>query len=253
MPTIVTRGVASARGAGTFSAAPPPPPTPPPPGPTPPPPPPPSTLQTVTFFNSGGSWTAPAGVTNLTLLDIKGGTSGQTAGQFLYTTGNFNFAFYSLIGTAQPGSQAAAYTYAQVGAIADSVLAQLNAGGPFERDVSFSQVYNNYNPNTGGFYDQPTGYARRIRGTAVPASGPWDNRSNAIVQGIGNGWYFGVEVYYPPEPVEGGPSSAFGYTAQGGAPPQEILESNVPVVPGQTYTIQVSPSSGLVQFQFIQE
>jgi len=213
-------------------------------------------VQTV-VFTSSGTWTAPLNVVGEQIIDlfIKGGEYGQTPGQFLYTTGNFNFAFYSLQGTSQPGSQAAAYTYAQAGAIADSVLASLNSGGTGERDVSFTQILNNYNPNTGGFYDQPTGYAQRIRGTATPASGPWDNRSSEIVRGIGNGWYFGVDVYYPPEVTNGTPSSAFGYTVQGGTvnnpTPIQNFGTNS-IIPGQTYQIIVGSPSGFVTFRFVQ-
>lgn len=251
MPTIVTRGVASARGAGTFSAAPPPLP-PPPPSPTPPPPPPPGpVLQTVTFFNNGGSWTAPAGVTNLTSLNIIGGTSGMTAAIWVNTVG-VAVPFYSVEFPAYPGSPSAFYTYAQVGAIADALLARINVGAPAERTFTYDSIVNYYNPNTGGYFDIIETTTATTRGYAYISQGPWDNRTAQPVRGLGSGWFIGGELYFPPQPVEGGPSSAFGYTAEGGAPPQDILQSNVPVVPGQTYTIEVSPSSGLVQFQFVQ-
>jgi hypothetical protein len=249
VPTIVTRGVASARGAGTFSAAPPPLP-PPPPSPTPPPPPPPGpVLQTVTFFNNGGSWTAPAGVTNLTLLNIIGGTDGMTAAQYVRTgraplTVADNFA--------QPGNPLTAFTFAEANTYVNNLIANLNSGGTGDRSIDFVIITNNYNPSTGGFFNTfDIQNTIQIRGEVVLQSGPAFNQTNEIVYPY-QSWFIAYDQYFPPEFVAGGPSSAFGYTAQGGAPPQDILESNVPVVPGQTYTIQVSPSSGLVTFQFVQ-
>lgn len=250
MPTIVTRGVASARGAGTFSAAPPPLP-PPPPSPTPPPPPPPPgpVLQTVTFFNNGGSWTAPAGVTNLTSLYVVGGTDGMTAAQYV-RTGNS----YLLVqdNPAQPGSPLTAFTFAEANTYVNNFIANANSGGTGDRSISYLILTNNYNSNTGGFFNifNQVGPIQ-IRGEVVLQSGPAFNQTNEIVYPFQN-WFIAHDQYFPPEFVAGGPSSAFGYTAQGGAPPQEISQANVPVVPGQTYNIQVSPSSGLVQFQFIQ-
>jgi hypothetical protein len=250
VPTIVTRGVASARGAGTFSAAPPPLP-PPPPSPTPPPPPPPPgpVLQTVTFFNNGGSWTAPAGITNLTSVYVVGGTDGMTAAQYVRSgravlTMSDNFA--------QPGNPLTAFTFAEANTYVNNLIANLNSGGTGDRSIDFVIINNNYNPSTGGFFNTfEIQNTIPIRGAVVLQSGPAFNQTNEIVYPF-QSWVIAYDRYFPPEFVAGGPSSAFGYTAQGGAPPQEISQANVPVVPGQTYDIQVSPSSGLVQFQFIQ-
>lgn len=259
MPTIITRGAISARNAGTFAYVPPapvppvPPPPPPPPGPPPPPPPGP-VYQTVTFTSSG-SWTCPAGVYYVVNLEVYGGMYSTTPDQWIFTTGNFNFAVYSAQGTTDPGSQSSAYTYSQIGALSDSALTSLNIGAPAERDASFLQIYNYYNPNTGGFYNGLQTYSQRIRGTAVRASGPWDNRSDEIVRGVGTGWYFGVEVFYPGLSYDGTQSSAFGYTAAGGTSPGQqnvTTASYVPVVPGQTYNIQVGTLNGAVTLQFVQ-
>lgn len=258
MPTIVTRGVASARGAGTFSAAPPPPPTPPPPGPTPPPPPPPSTLQTVTFTNSG-SWTAPSGVTSITNVYISGGLFVSLPERFVYIEPNVVTA------SSRPyveGGQIGPYTYAAAGSYADSVLAQLNSGSPADRIVSYRRLFI-YDDTTlpppaikywSQIEDTVTSY--RIRGAVSRAFGPWDNRSNEIVFVGGNpGWYVGLEFYVPPETFDGTPSTAFGYSAAGGTagtPAQELYFSTLSVTPGQIYNIGVGTSNGYVQFQFNQ-
>lgn len=257
MPTIVTRGAASASGYGFGRAPAAPPPPPPPPGPPPPPPPPEPVLQTVTFTEST-SWTVPNNVSGIIQMYIAGGVYGQSGGGFIYTSGGNNFAFYSQEGTSRPGSVDAYYTYAQAGAVGDSAIADINASGTGDRTVTFNQVRNFYNPNTGGFYDQADFVQLRVRGSAVRASGPWDNRSQQQVRGIGSGWYFGIEVYYPPVVSDGTPSSAFGYTVVGGTasnPSPSGLFGPFGVDPGQTYNIVVGTGgggSGSVTIQFYQ-
>lgn len=252
MPTIVTRGAASASGYGFGRAPSAPPPPPPPPGPPPPPPPPEPVLQTV-VFDSSTSWTPPVGV--LVSVALTGGAYTESGGGWVYVTGGNNFAFYSQTGTSQSGSVDAWYSYAQAGAVGDSALADINSGGTGDRIATWNQVRNFYNPNTGGFYDQADFVSQRVRGTAVPASGPWDNRSEAQVRGIGNGWYFGIEVYYPPTGGDGTPSSAFGFSVAGGTAstsPGSATYYEVYVNAGSTYNIEVGSSGGSVVVQFYQ-
>jgi len=154
------------------------------------------------------------------------------------------------------GSPSAFYTYAQVGAIGDALFAQINAGAPAERSFSYAQIVSLYNPNTGGYYnnDQPSGTVI-TRGYPYISSGAWDNRSNAPVQGLGNGWFIGGEKYFPPEPQDGTPSSAFGFSTPGGtqADPSPVTSvASFAVTPGQVYQITVGSVSGQVNFQFIQ-
>lgn len=254
MPTIVTRGAASASGYGFGRAPSAPPPPPPPPGPPPPPPPPEPVLQTV-VFDSSTSWTVPVGVNQLVSVALTGGAYSESGGGWIYTTGGGNFAFYSQEGTSQAGSVDAFYTYSQAGSVADSALADINSGGTGDRIATWNRIRNYYNPNTGGFYDEATFVSERVRGTAVPASGPWDNRSSAQVRGIGSGWYFGIEVYYPPTGGDGTPSSAFGFSVAGGTAstsPGSATYTNVNVSGGATYTIEVGSSGGSVVVQFYQ-
>ena len=251
MPTIVTRGVASARGAGTFSAAPPPLP-PPPPSPTPPPPPPPPgpVFQTVTFGTAGTySWTAPAGVTNLNTLYVFSGTNATIPGQYV-RVGRSPLTMSDSF--AQPGNPLTAFTFAEANTYVNNLIANLNSGGTGDRSINFVIITNNYNPSTGGFFNtfdiQDT---TQIRGEVVLQSGPAFNQTNEIVYPY-QSWFIAWDQYFPPENVQGEPSVAFGYTALNG---EQISQTNVPVVPGQTYTIVVggpSQSPGVVQFQFIQ-
>jgi len=249
VPTIVTRGVASARGAGTFSAAPPPP---PPPTPTPPPPPP--VGQTVTF-NSSGVWTAPSGVTTIQNLQVAGGLYGSSEGSFGFS--EVNIASYfpdNATGGLPPGS----LTYAQVGAYVESVLATINSSSS-DRSVTFEPLTIVWGPTLGYRYLYGAVEARRVIGQGSPSDGPWYNRSGNIVGGSGVpniDWNIVIDVFFPGTASNGTQSSAFGRTAAGttsaGQPQVIVSASSVSVTPGQQYNIEVGSASGYVQFQFNQ-
>jgi hypothetical protein len=255
VPTIVTRGVASARGAGTFSAAPPPP----PPTPTPPPPGPPPVFQTVTFGAGTSSiWTAPTGVSTILNLQVAGGLYSEVPGDYVY---------YTVYGAAyvpssdQPGSPGAFYTYAQAGAYADGVLAAANSGGTGDRYITLDPLLLSWNSSTGGYFTQPSNPQTYLaNGVAERVLGPWDNRSSSPVGGPGQPpveWGIGFFVYTPGGEFPGTPSSAFGRTAAGttsaGQPQIITSASSVSVTPGQAYQIIAGGASGYVQFQFSQQ
>jgi hypothetical protein len=247
MPIIFTRGGLSARGAGAFALIPTPTPTPPTPGPPPPPPPPgpPGPVTQLVVFTSSGTWTAPSGVTSISSINISGGRFQEVPGQFLYTTNIFAFAHF--VSTANNRNDPP-YTFNTAGGYADSILAQFNSGGTGERTVNFTQIVNYYNPSTtltSTFFQFPT---YTVRGIASRASGPWDNRTNTPLDFNTTQWYIGVDVYYPPTSQDGTPSSAFGFTVQGGTqnnPTPDGFFGSISVTPGQTYQIIVgSPSGG---------
>ena len=257
MPTIVTRGVASARGAGTFSAAPPPPP-PPPPTPTPPPPPPPSVFQTVTF-NSSGVWTAPAGVSTIINLQVAGGLYSFSEGFFINdNTGSIYAARYTP-SFDSPGSSDG-LSYNNVTTYAGLVLSNFNSGGTGDRSVTYEPISLYWNPSTNGYYWNFEGAVTlRINGVAERLFGPWDNRSSALVGGPTQPpteWSIAVQVFQEGGEFPGGQSSAFGRTAAGttssGQPQVIVSASSVSVTPGQQYNIQVGSVSGYVTFQFSQ-
>jgi hypothetical protein len=249
VPTIVTRGVASARGAGTFSAAPPPP---PPPTPTPPPPPP--VGQTVTF-NSSGVWTAPSGVTTIQNLQVAGGLYGSSEGSF--GSSEVNVASY-FPDDASIGLTPGSLTYAQVGAYVDSVLATINSSSS-DRSVSFEPLTIVWGPTLGYRYLYGAVETFRVIGQGFPSGGPWNNRSGNIVGGSGVpniDWTIVVDRFFPGTASNGTQSSAFGRTAAGttssGQPQVIVSASSVSVTPGQQYNIEVGSVSGYVQFQFNQ-
>jgi hypothetical protein len=261
VPTIVTRGVASARGAGTFSAAPPPPP-PPPPSPTPPPPPPPGpppVFQTVTFYGSS-VWTAPAGVSTILNLQVAGGTFVQTPEEWVYQASVYSPVLSTQSGSPrQPEDDPISYTYAQAGSFADAQLAAANSGGTGPRDIGIPTLF------LIAFPSSPPQYwsyivdfsPRRVRGVLTATSGPWDNRSSQIANGLsGVFWSIGGETLFPAVTTNGTPSSAFGLTAAGttsaGQPQIISSASSVSVTPGQQYNIQVGDANGYVTFQFSQ-
>lgn len=154
------------------------------------------------------------------------------------------------------GSPSAFFTYEQAGTLADNNLATFNSGGTGERDVTFSFYESRNNPinNTFDVLFSPF-ESYRVRGVAVRASGPWDNRSGQPVRNVSEGWYIGVEVYYPGSSSNGDSSFAFNYSAAGGTSPgQQIvnIQYYVPVTPGQTYAINVGATGGYVTFDFNQ-
>jgi hypothetical protein len=156
---------------------------------------------------------------------------------------------------AQPGNPLTAFTYAEANTYVNNLISNLNSGGTGDRSISFTIINNNYNPSTGGFFNtfeiQDT---IQIRGEVVLQSGPAFNQTNEIVYPF-QSWFIAYDRYFPPEDVDGTPSSAFGFTAPGGTqgdPSPSVFASLVFVTPGQTYTIVVGTAGGAVQFQFDQ-
>jgi hypothetical protein len=207
-------------------------------------------------------------VSQITNLGISGGQYGQSPGFFQYTSNIAAVLAYQTSGSPGPNRITGGSTYAYAGNDADGTLAIINSGGTGEREIGFPQLLLLENPSLppATRYWQDTTFvpSLRIRGVASRSAGPWDNRSGQIANGTGNGWYIGVDLYYPPETVDGTPSSAFGFSAPGGTqanPSPSTFVGSVAVTPGQTYTIVVGGLSngtllpqffGGVGFQFVQ-
>jgi hypothetical protein len=199
-------------------------------------------------------------VSQISSLIIGGGNYTELPGFFQYTSNIAAVLSQQTSSTPGPGSFNLPYDYAQAGSAADGVLSIFNSGGTGQREVGYPQLLLFDNPSlspaTRYFSIDTFVGPLIIRGVASRASGPWDNRSGQIANGIGNGWYIGVELYYPPSTTNGDPSSAFGFTVQGGTqfnPSPSQFFGSVSVTPGQTYSINVGgPQGGFVQFQFVQ-
>lgn len=229
MPTLTSRGAASARGFGLLGAAP-------------------LNLQTATFTSSG-SWTAPIGVTNLIVLTGAGGT-GTPASSGWYSS-SLGYIAYSNEWSGSLGSLSAAPTYLDVYDSSTSTLSGLNSSTG-DRTIAWGPVRFYYNPATTKTYTVYEDFVtKRVRGTIVQSSGPWDNRSYQPVLGIGNGWYIAGEQYFEEPATTGGDSGAFGnnYAGGNGGAATPVTTTNVAVTPGQTYTITVA-SGGYITFQY---
>lgn len=230
MPTLTSRGAASARGFGLLGAAP-------------------LNLQTATFTSSS-SWTAPIGVTNLTVLTGAGGT-GTPFSEGWYN-GNLGFLAYSYEWGGTEGTLNSAPTYLDVYNDSTGTLSGLNSSTA-DRVVAFGPVLYYYNPSTTKTYTVFSGFtSKRVRGTIVQSVGPWDNRSTQPVRGIGNGWYIAGEEYFSSGPTTGDTTTAFGnsYAGGDGGAATPITTTNVSVTPGQTYGITVG-AGGYVTFQYL--
>jgi hypothetical protein len=192
-------------------------------------------------------------VTSISNINIAGGQFGEVPGQFLYTS---LVAIASLPG--QLGTVIPQVDYNYAGGQADGELARLNSGGTGERETALIPQFYYYEVNANRFAVafqnvQPL----TIRGVASRFSGPWDNRSADSIRNSGAPilWQIGVDVYYPPTVTDGTPSSAFGFTVQGGTqnnPTPSASFGGVSVTPGQTYSITVGSAFGQVNFQFVQ-
>lgn len=234
MPTIISRGAASARGYGFSQTTAPAPPAP--------------VLQTVTFTSSG-TWVAPAGVSLVTTASGYGEAGDPGGATWLYA--NAGYFAYSFQSTASAGSVFATPTYSEVTGYAQASLSDVNSSSA-DRTVTFFPVSYYYNPNTNGttvVYNNPV--SKRVRGLGTATSGPWGNTSGNFVQGIGNGWYFSIEQYFEYGPTTGASATALGLTFPGGdgGPPGTTTYNNVSVTPGASYFVSI-PSGGSVTLEY---
>jgi hypothetical protein len=148
---------------------------------------------------------------------------------------------------AQPGNPLTAFTFAEANTYVNNLISFLNSGGTGDRSIDFVVIINNYNPNTGGFFNTFEAQDTiQIRGDVVLQSGPAFNQTNEIVFPF-QSWVIAYDRYFPPENVDGTPSSAFGFTVQGGTvndPAPNGSFGSISVTPGQTYQIIVGTPSG---------
>jgi hypothetical protein len=200
-------------------------------------------------------------VSTILNLQVAGGTFTQTPEEWVYFSSLFGVVLSRQSGSPiQPGDDPVSYTYAQAESFADAQLASYNSGGSGARDVNFTNLeLVGFPASPPQYWSSINGYAStRVRGVLTATSGPWDNRSGQIANGLQPAvfWYIGGETFFPATTTNGTPSSAFGFTAAGTTSafqPQVITSaSSVSVTPGQQYNIEVGSESGYVQFQFSQ-
>lgn len=231
MPTIITQGAASAKALGFARAA----------GGG-------GTLQTVTFTSSG-TWTAPAGVSNVSTIYGYGAAGTPASAGWAYASSGY-FA-YSLQSTANAGSPDNTPSYADLTGYADASLANVNSSTA-DRIITYFPVLYYYNPNTDGttiYYDSPK--SKRVRGLGSAIGGNWGNYSSALVKGTGSAWYFAIEQYFEEPATTGASATGLGLTFPGGdgGAPGTTTYTNVAVTPSTGYAISV-PSGGSVTIQY---
>lgn len=237
MPTIVTRGAASARGFGFAGKA--------------------LNLTTVTLTSST-TWVAPVGVTNLVAVIGQGGSSTSD-----YISGT-SVAFVSVTNTASgsgsnslPISASAAYN------TANTCASVFNAGGYRQATYAVDRAFTFYAGSPGTFswsdsfpYGTGTFPYYLVAGTwslqGSPLSGNLNYGDSASYYATGNAYFPGSA---------GGSTTAFGYTfsgaSQSGSYPNATGQSatpvtytNVAVTPGNSYSVVVA-SGGSVIIQYL--
>lgn len=241
MPTIITRGAASARGYGFSQGA-----AAAPPGPV---------LQTVTFTSSG-TWVAPAGVTTVTALSGAG-----SAG-----TGSYNAAalvdFSSVESTVSgSGPNGLPIPWSAVANTTNITVSRFNAS-----NYNPSYQYNNrsftfYSNNTFAFSDNYETFPYYVvTGTwSLQSFGSAPNPPSGSAAYGASGSYYAYGLYVAPG-FGGDASTAFGYSFPGGGvsgtypnetgdPASPVSYGSFSVTPGASYPINVA-GGGYVTIQY---
>lgn len=206
-------------------------------------------------FTSSTSWTAPAGVSEIVALELRGGTGTSSS--------------YSWRSAPMPlGRIFAGFPYS----ISRSTL-ESYANSQYNRlpstpgvSVNFSSGSPLIGRNYTQYADGPSDYSTsqytgtfRVRhnqvktkvgspewGNGWGTSGTWTPGSQMLAWGVGN-----IEERVTTAGSSGGSTSAFGYTASGGSSGggtgQVIQQAAVSVTPGQSYNLSI-PSGGYVSF-----
>lgn len=236
MPTIATRGGASARGFG-FSGI--------------------KTNVTSQTFTSSTTWVAPIGVTSL-LAVIGKGQDGASDGQGSIAVANVGVSNNSGTGgtNSLPITAAAAYNTAQ------ACVNIYNAGGfqsasfsgnrnfEFYSNQTFSWADSYPYGNTGDFPYYLVGGTWSLTGS--PLSGSLSYPASFSYAAVG-------DVIYPGGP--GANTTGFGYTFTGGTvsgsyPNQTgnaaspVSYTNVAVTPGASYSLSI-PANGYITIQYL--
>ena len=201
------------------------------------------------YYTSSRSWVAPPGVNNLISLEIRGGT-GTNSG---YAWEGVVIAVRRIFSNYQyPISKSTLNSQA---------VTEYNkfpsTSGEGEKTVTWNNsIYSSgseaptTNLNTTGVYRVAPGYVKTQVGAGGFApgwgtSGTWNPGDAPLYWGIGN-----IQQRFTSPATTGGDTKAFGLSANGGAAGgglgQTLSAANVPIVPGQSYSLTI-PSGGYVR------
>ena len=193
-----------------------------------------------TLSGNSGTWTAPAGVTNIETAVIVG----SYAKNATWSTYNVQSNFYWTSSTAPSQSS----VNAALQAWSNAHVSWFNSGAPGERSRS-GQRSTSYTLDNGdtvsvseGSIFYHSGASATIKGTLSAFSG------NGTINYNGK-WAFkylsGLQVQSPG--TAGSASSMFGYSAAGasiGGSPTTVTATNISVTPGQGYSWTKGTTSG---------
>lgn len=227
MPTLISRGAASAKAFGLTNG---------------------SLNLTTTTFTSNGTWVAPAGVALVLVLSGRG----QDGSPYLAP-------FYPIFGaSSNPGSLSnpppATWddVYGRASASRSSFASRIGLSGPSSVETSYL-----INVNPSGYWqpysnsiDDYSGYTIDSVGSIVVAVGS-PSTTGTITYGAGfNAWNFEVVLIVPG--FLGASSTAISQTFPGGngGPAPVTTFNNIAVTPGASYPIVVAPG-GYVTIQYL--
>lgn len=225
MPTLITRGAASAKAFGFAGLNP----------------------VSVTF-TANGTWVAP---NNVTKVNMSGKGSDGVSDTWAYR----DIVNASLNGSGGPYTNPPYLQYSYVYGLVTAQLSSINSS-TLQRTVSTTDYY--WFLDTSNNYSNPTtvynGYT--IRGTAVVVGYGSAATSGNVTYSPNNFaiWAINVEVLYPGGP--GADATGLGKTFPGGAysggtgyPASTTTFTNVTVTPGASYSIVV-PSGGSITISY---
>jgi len=241
MPTIITRGAASARGYGFSQGAPPAP-----PGPV---------LYTDTYTSSG-TWVAPAGVTNLVVLEGRG-ADGYGSYQDAITLDSTSISNY----VSGSGPNSLPIPWSAVANTTNTTVSRFNASNYNPSYQFFNRDFFFYSNNTFSFSDnnQTFPYYVVTGSWSLQSSGSAPNPPSGSASYGASGGYSAYGLYIAPG-GNGAASSAFGYSFPGGGvsgsypnetgdPASAVGYNNIAVTPGASYPINVA-GGGYVTIQY---
>lgn len=222
MPTIITRGAASAKGFGFTGLT--------------------RELTTVTF-TSNGVWIAPSSVSAVAVLTGKGQDG---AAGYWDDLANVSSAFMAYVQFNAPSGLSSSTVEAQAQSSWDLFPTSYNPSGSA---LSWTEYYYD---STGPTPVAQSGTIRLKNGYSKTKTGNGWGSSWTTPLSFGDNKAYGVgnmEQYV--NPTTGASSSALGYTFAGGSggPATPATYNNIPVTPTASYSIVV-PSGGYVTIQY---
>lgn len=241
MPTVITRGAASARGYGFSQAG-----AAAPPGPV---------LYTDTYTSSG-NWVAPAGVTSLALLEGKGADGYGT-----YQT-SITLSFAGIQNSVSgSGANSLPVSWTGIANTTNITVSRFNTSNYNPNYIFVDRTFTFYSNNTFSFSDITQTFPYYVvTGTwSREAYGGAPNPPSGSASYGASGGYYAYGDYLAPGGT-GPASDAFGLSFPGGGvsgsypnetglPASPVSYSGVSVTPGLTYYINVA-SGGYVVIQY---